>query len=622
MARMASRLFGRLALQTGLVTQEQMEECIDLQAQYEAAGKKVPRMGELMAMKGYLSVDQVRQLLQQQHSAPPAPAPEPELEAYESGEIPQPAIVPAATPPAEAAPADTAASRRKANSVFGKFKILRKLGMDATSYTYKTKHAETGQLVTLHILNKQTMEDDPTFVADFERQIKRAAGLRHPGIQRPILGGRVEGRMYYAAEYVDGRSLRRELDRAPLPVKQVLTVARQTAEALRYGHERGIYHRALSPSMILLGEAGEVKLVGYGAARNVVGNLQILAERFGDTPFYVAPEQALEGGAEIDGRADIFSLGAILYHCVTGTPPFQGDSIEEVLLSITESDTEDLTLSTSDAPKPLQTVIKRMLQPDPEDRYQTVAALADDLQAMGAAPAAPAAAAAAAAASPVMGADESTYVLQDEEDEPEPARRQRPARDAESRGRPRRQPRPKPNQTVELVKVLAMVVGGAALLGILIYLSSGQAKKAATRSQRPVDELTPSTPATPQVPAFARTAPDVEAEENGEDAEPVARNPKKPEKPKKEEEPPPRFGLGFLGGDDETRPKKPPRTTTESTAPETTAPQTTEPVATPDEEGEDADDAKDEDAGGADDDAEDEDEKKPEGSGGAVGPGL
>ncbi len=376
MADIRSSLFGRLALATRQVTVEQMQECLDLQVEYEKSGQKVPRLGELLAAKGYLTANQVREILRQQRGqtkrkSERAVDPVKQISKEESQ------ILVGSDP--------GTSERRTSGEVFGQFKILKRLGADSSGYTYKARYLPKDLVVTLRVLSQEKMAHDPGYVKDFELKVKKATELKHPNIQRVVAAGRKHGRDFYAAEYVEGISLRRILEaRGKLDPEFAVSIAIQLAQALEYGHAHGVFHQAIRPSNVLVCPDRKVKLVAFGVAHDVMGNLKMLSEAAGDTPFYIAPEQAIDDTAQVkcDARTDIYCFGVTMYHALTGEPPFKGDSLEEVLLNLTEEEVPDPTLLNPDVPMELANLILSMMNPEPDKRYQTATHLLSDLQAI------------------------------------------------------------------------------------------------------------------------------------------------------------------------------------------------------------------------------------------------
>lgn len=368
MADIKSSLFGKLALATKQVTADQIRECLLMQQEYEKQGRKAPRLGELLAAKGYLSADQVRELLKKQAAAsPPAPA--------APGPDPVKAVAGKSSDSDTEPPAD-------GGETFGEFKIMKRLGADSSGYTYKAKYLPKDMAVTLRVLSKERMEADPEYVRRFEEQAKKANELRHPGIQRVVAAGRKHGRDFYAAEYIEGISLKRVLEaRGKLDVPFALDVAVQALEALEYGHARGVFHQEVRPSNILITPEKKARLVAFGVAHDVIGNVRRLAGQTGELPFYIAPEQAVDDGSyRCDSRTDLYCLGVTLYHALTGEPPFKGDSVEEVLLNLAEEEVADPALLNPAVPARLATAILCMMNPEPDARYQTAGDLLKELR--------------------------------------------------------------------------------------------------------------------------------------------------------------------------------------------------------------------------------------------------
>lgn len=361
-----SALFGRLAVETGLVTREQLRECLAFQRHYErklhaqgTAPGRLPRLGEILVQRGYLTLAQVRAVLEKQRREPAEPPPDPVEEAIR-----------------KRARKVTSVIEKTPHYVYKHFVILERLGADANGYTYKARHIQSGCLVMLRILSGETMTFDAEYVHDFEKRIVNACALRHDAIQELFRAGRHEGRDYYAGVFFEGRSLRAVLEEEErLTPLDATRMAIRVAEALEYAHAAGVVHGEISPETIWLDDTGQAKVTGFGVARNVVGNLKLLALRAKEQPYYIAPEQALEFGGACDARTDLYGLGATLYHALSGMPPFRGDSLEEVFLEIATGIAVDQSMAQADVPEDLSAVVMRLLDPDPRGRFASAGEL-------------------------------------------------------------------------------------------------------------------------------------------------------------------------------------------------------------------------------------------------------
>ena len=220
----------------------------------------------------------------------------------------------------------------------------------------------------------------PEALERFEREARTLAALTHPGIVTVIDRGEDKGRPYIVFEYVHGEDLRTVLDRGPLPLAQALAVTAQIAEALGYAHAHGVIHRDVKPHNVLLGEDGRVKLTDFGIARVLEEPGLTATGRVLGTGQYIAPEQAL-GGA-VDARSDVYGLGALLYHCLTGAPPYTGDSVVAVAQQHVHAPVPSVCRLYPELPVEVDRIVARAMAKEPEDRYPSCSALAVDLEDM------------------------------------------------------------------------------------------------------------------------------------------------------------------------------------------------------------------------------------------------
>jgi serine/threonine protein kinase len=256
--------------------------------------------------------------------------------------------------------------------IISHYRILDKLGEGGMGVVYKAEDLQLGRTVALKFLHAG---EDTTRLL---REAQAAASLMHPNLCAIFEVD--SGRGFLAMELVEGSSLSRKIEERPLKLDEALRLASEIGAGLAAAHEKGIVHRDIKAGNILLTPSGQPKITDFGLAL-LAGRSRITrsAATVG-TPSYMAPEQAR--GETVDRRADIWSLGIVLYEMVAGRLPFKGDSESAVIHSILHDDPEPLTALRSGLPIDLDRIVGKCLAKDPAERYQHAEDFLVDLRAL------------------------------------------------------------------------------------------------------------------------------------------------------------------------------------------------------------------------------------------------
>lgn len=223
------------------------------------------------------------------------------------------------------------------------------------------------------------LKEDPAARKRFIDEAQAASNLDHPSICSVYeIGESEDGRMYAALEYHEGETLKRRLEKGPLPIEQAIDIARQIAAGLAEAHRNGLAHRDLVPANVLVSDDGTTKIIDFGLAKQVSqGGLTQIGWSLG-TPEYMSPEQ-IRGTDDDDRIGDWWSLGIVLYEMVSGSQPFTGANLAGVLTAIQKHDPPPLRESRPESPPALDVIVSRLLAKRPEDRYPSGDELLHDL---------------------------------------------------------------------------------------------------------------------------------------------------------------------------------------------------------------------------------------------------
>jgi serine/threonine-protein kinase len=263
----------------------------------------------------------------------------------------------------------------------GDYELLEEIGQGGMGVVYRAWQASLQREVAVKMMlpGKLARESD---LARFRAEAKAAGGLHHPGIVPVYEVSEWAGRPLFSMKHIRGETLAHRLSSGPLAPREAARLLAAVSRAVDYAHRQGVLHRDLKPSNILIDDDGQPHITDFGLAKQVseAASLTRTGAVLG-TPAYMAPEQAAGARGEAGVAADIYSLGSILYHMLTGRPPFQAASAVDTLLLLLEQEPAAPRLVNPKADTELELIALRCLQKPPDLRYPTAAALADDLEA-------------------------------------------------------------------------------------------------------------------------------------------------------------------------------------------------------------------------------------------------
>ena len=258
------------------------------------------------------------------------------------------------------------------------YQIVERLGGGGMGLVYKARDTRLDRDVALKFLPKE-WSHEPLLRERFSREARAASALDHPNICTIFdIGETDDGQLFIAMAYCTGPTLKHRIHEGPMPVHQAVEIAIQIGSALESAHDAGIVHRDIKPANILLTDRNHVKIVDFGLAK-LAGEAAVTREgSVIGTPAYMSPEQAT--GEDVDGRSDLWALGAVLYEMLTGRRAFAADHERAILHSILSSDPTPIASMRPDVPAELLRITRRLLKRDPKDRYQTAGELLGDLR--------------------------------------------------------------------------------------------------------------------------------------------------------------------------------------------------------------------------------------------------
>ncbi len=247
------------------------------------------------------------------------------------------------------------------------------------STLYKATDLRDGKRVAIKVPHEE-MEADPVLVARFKREQEIGLELDHPGVVKTYDGG-PGSRLYMAMEWVEGRLLRSILnEERKLPIERAVNLTLQICDALDTMHKHGVVHRDLKPENVMVDDADRIKLIDFGIAKREDARRITIVEvtKTLGTPDYISPEQVK--GQRGDQRSDIYSLGAMLYEMLTGDPPYTGSNPLAVMNERLLHDPLPVRKSRREVSPELEEIVRRALEREPRNRYQTASEMAWELE--------------------------------------------------------------------------------------------------------------------------------------------------------------------------------------------------------------------------------------------------
>ncbi len=270
---------------------------------------------------------------------------------------------------------------QKGSTVAGKYQIIEELGRGGMGVVYKAMDTKLKRTVALKFLPLE-LTHIPEVKERFIREAQAAAALDHPNICTIYEFDEDEERSFISMAFIEGQNLRKKIESSPVELEEALRIATQVVEGLQEAHEKGIVHRDIKSANIMMTENSQAKIMDFGLARMTEGTLLTQEGSVMGTIAYMSPEQAQ--GKEVDQRTDIWSLGVVLYEMFSGQLPFKGDREQAVIYSILKETPTPITELRPDIPKSLGQVLSKAIEKNPDDRYQHVSELLDDLKSISA----------------------------------------------------------------------------------------------------------------------------------------------------------------------------------------------------------------------------------------------
>src|SRR5437899_9315803 len=263
---------------------------------------------------------------------------------------------------------------------FGDYELLEEIGRGGQGVVFRARQKSLNRTVALKVIGLGEWATK-AHLKRFRLEAEAAASLDHPGIVPIHEVGERDGSCYFSMKLVEGGQLDEVVRHEQMSIRRAVELIAKVSRTVHYAHEHGILHRDIKPGNILLDKKGEPHLTDFGLARlieqesTVTNSFDVLG-----TPSYMSPEQAGGRVKELTPAADVYALGAVFYHMLTGQPPFAGGTTYETIRMVLETEPRKPRLWNSKADVDLETICLKCLEKDPQRRYSSALALAEDLE--------------------------------------------------------------------------------------------------------------------------------------------------------------------------------------------------------------------------------------------------
>jgi tRNA A-37 threonylcarbamoyl transferase component Bud32/tetratricopeptide (TPR) repeat protein len=268
---------------------------------------------------------------------------------------------------------------------FGDYELIQEIARGGMGVVYKARQVSLGRIVAV----KMILSGQFASAAEMQRfraEARATAALQHPGIVAIHEVGEHDGLLYFSMDFIEGQNLTQLIRDGPWTATRAAQCVRDVTEAIHYAHERGVLHRDLKPSNVLVDSEGKPRVTDFGLAKRLHTPLSseetqlTLSGQVLGSPNFMPPEQASGKHRELTPAADVYSLGALLYHLLTGRPPFLADNVPATLRLVAEAEPAAPHLLAPNLPRDLETICLKCLEKDPRRRYATARELVDELE--------------------------------------------------------------------------------------------------------------------------------------------------------------------------------------------------------------------------------------------------